>query len=487
MRITRCLRQTGNPRLSCSPRLDPFNALTQVFEVPRTTDAAGEGLGRRLAGLTFAVKENICTTLGATTCCSEILGAASERPYRSPFDATCVKLLHDAGATMLAKTNMDEFGMGSFTVESPYGPTLNPRDTLRTAGGSSGGSAAALFVDQIHGRPLDFTIGTDTGGSVRLPAAYCGLYGFKPSYGLISRWGVVPYANSLDTVGIFARSRGGLAIIERVVDCLDRHDVKDPTSISRRTRESLRCTRETVDGARPPRIAVPVEFNVEELSPTVLAVWREGIERMVSQGCEVVPVSLPRTQAALAAYYVLAPAEVSSNLQKYSGIFYGSRLEPDRLDGRLYAATRSLFGSEARRRILLGCLSLSSERYDNHYLQAQRIRRRIVEDFNAIFTRPHPFLPTGRGGGVVVHESVDYLLTPTAPTEAPLSGEVARMSPAEAHAGDVFTVPASMAGLPSVSIPAGVGEHGLPVGLQLIGQFGDDRGVLRLAGMMETA
>lgn len=454
---SRCIYHAIRP-YSTSTK-DPLRALTERFE-PQAARAGA------LAGLKYVVKDNICTKIGSTTCSSRILGAGSERPYQSPFDATCVKLLDDAGAQLVGKTNMDEFGMGSFSTHSVYGPTLNPHDPERVSGGSSGGSAAALFSSDI-----DFSLGTDTGGSVRIPASYCGLYGFKPSYGMISRLGVIPYANSLDTVGIMVRNDDrAVNLLQRVYSVLSRQDEADPTSLKTQNRTS----RELGKG-RTIRIGIPADYCIEELSEHTLKVWKSCLLKLAEhKDIELVPIALSLTKEALAAYYVLAPSEASSNLQKYSGVFYGSREYPDRPDGKLYTATRDLFGDEVKSRIIMGCMSLSSDRFDNFYLQAQRVRRRIISDFNAVFRMQHPLLPSQPG-------SVDYLVTPVTPTVAPRLEEVNSMTAVEAYASDVMTVPASMAGLPALSVPFGEDDTGMPIGMQILGQYGDDSGVLTLA------
>lgn len=370
---------------------------------------------------------------------------------------------------------MDEFGMGSFTTNTPFGPCVNPHSAKYTPGGSSGGSAAALFTSSTALPKLDFTLGTDTGGSVRNPASHCGVLGFKPSYGRISRLGIVPYANSLDTVGIMTSTEHGVEMIESVYRALDQNDPTDPTSLSEQSRSKitgLTTSRQKI----PLRIGIPEEYNVMELSESVRTTWISSLQQLESLGHTLVPVSLPLTRVALSAYYILAPSEASSNLQKYSGVFYGARSPEDRKDGRLYAGTRDLFGDEVKRRILMGTFSLSASRYGNYYLQAQRVRRMIVEEFNRTFDMEHPLEPTEQGD-----TRVDYLVTPVAPTSAPSLDSVARMTPAEAHAGDVFTVPASMAGLPAISVPFGRCAEGLPIGMQIIGQYGDDEGVLTLA------
>lgn len=475
MPISRCLLNTIKHAYSTAnrPVYDPYNALTEVFL--RQTQSSTIQSSLKSKTLRYAVKDNICTTTGSTTCASRILGATTDQSYKSPFNATCIDLLNSAHAEMVAKTNMDEFGMGSFSTNTPYGPTLNPHALDRTTGGSSGGSAAALLMTDSSFPGLDFALGTDTGGSVRIPASYCGLYGFKPSYGRISRWGVVPYANSLDTVGILATQSAGINVIRDVLSILDKWDKKDPTSLTAKTRSRITSCQTKRDGKV--RIGIPTEYHIEELSDAVLSVWRRALFHLSDQGCEIVPVSLPLTRAALAAYYVLAPSEASSNLQRYSGVFYGTRLEPDRLNGRLFSATRHLFGDEVKRRILMGCFSLSASSFDNYYLQAQRIRRCIIAEFNHVFRQEHPLLPSPPR-----QDGIDYLLTPMAPTIAPLLTEISEMTSAEGHAGDVFAVPASMAGLPAVSVPFGIDEvHGMPIGLQLIGQYGDDNGLLQVA------
>lgn len=470
MRTTQCLRHAST--ISTKPHFNPYNALTQVFPVVPERES---GNPKGLVALRYAAKENICTQMGVTTCSSRILGAKSDNPYASPFDATCISLLSAAGASLVAKTNMDEFGMGSFTTNTPYGPTVNPHAHDRTAGGSSGGSAAALYVRSDDFPQLDFTLGTDTGGSVRIPASYCGLYGFKPTYGRISRWGIVPYANSLDTVGILTSKEAGIDRLRQVYNILDQCDTQDPTSLSIKTRARIGSHFRGEKSGKL-RIGIPLEYNILELSPAIRDQWLASLDHLAENGCEIVPVTLPLTEAALAAYYILAPAEASSNLQKYSGVFYGTRSDADREAGRLYVSTRDLFGDEVKRRILMGCISLSASRFDNYYLQAQRVRQLVVNDFNRIFNLAHPLIPSQRG-----NNGVDYLLTPVAPTVAPLLVDVEKMTSAQAHAGDVFTVPASLAGLPALSVPFGGDETGLPIGIQLIGQYGDDQGLLELA------
>lgn len=436
---------------------------------------------------TLAVKDNIAADGFPTTCASRILAE-----YTSPFEATIVRQLRERGATVVGKTNMDEFGMGSHSTHSSHGPVLNPLATTKTsAGGSSGGSAVAVQVGDA-----DVALGTDTGGSIRLPAAYCGVVGYKPSYGMLSRWGVVPYANSLDTVGLLARS---VADVERLVfeSGLDlEHDPNDPTSLPRdfRTRQNAEPRR------KPVKIGIPLEYNIEELDPQIRDAWSSAADVLRSQGFEVVPVSLPSTKHALSAYYVIAPAEASSNLAKYDGVRYGVRGEgSDAAEGSLYTKTRGDgFGDEVKRRIVLGAYSLSSEAMDNYFLQAQRVRKLVQRDFDRVFSSPNPlydeqqFDLSEMGDEVLLEDKlgpgqVDFLLCPTAPTFAPRLQDVKGQTPVQAYMNDVFTVPASLAGLPAISIPTRIASpegadasRGV-AGLQLIGQYWDDKRLLSTA------
>ncbi|KXT05537.1 hypothetical protein AC578_3741 [Pseudocercospora eumusae] len=400
--------------------------------------------------------------------------------YNSPFDSTVVKLLKERNAVFQTHQNMDEFGMGSHSqyshdgaVKSMYsrgGIPLSP-------GGSSGGSAVAVAAGECVA-----ALGTDTGGSVRLPAAYTGILGFKPSYGRISRWGVIQYANSLDTVGILGKE---VDTVRSVFEVLDQYDAQDPTSMS----ESLRQRISSSAIKRDPdklRIGIPLEYNIAELSPIVREAWLAVLHALEDLGHTFHPISLPSTRSALSAYYVLAPAEASSNLAKYDGIRYGHRTTSSDASPNtdpplpLYAETRgSGFGEEVQRRILLGAYTLSSEAMDNYFIQAQKVRRIVQDDFNAAFASPNPLLDvTETGPG-----EVDIILAPTAPTLPPTIEDLKLQSPVESYMNDIFTVPASLAGLPAMSIPTPlppnlVDTDGGTVGMQVLGQFGDDRLVL---------
>ncbi|KAM4063836.1 amidase [Hirsutella rhossiliensis] len=456
-----------------------------------------------LAGATpfrLAVKDNIATDEFPTQCASRILVG-----HASPFEATIVRQLRARGAEVVGKTNMDEFGMGSHSTNSIHGPVRNPLsandDEPISAGGSSGGSAVAVMLGDA-----DIALGTDTGGSIRLPASYTGAVGYRPSYGMLSRFGVFPYANSLDTVGLIAR--GARPILRLLADGeLDQeHDPNDPTSLSSATRR--RCA-----AACPPTlgdnsqltVGIPLEYNIAELDPVIRATWAAAASALESAGATVVPVSLPSTREALCAYYVIAAAEASSNLAKYDGVRYGVRPPESRGDGAghtLYSETRGVgFGDEVKRRILLGTYSLSSAAIDNYFVQAQRVRRLIRRDFDRVFRLANPLCDGGGDGAqfdlcdMPEHTlladkrgppQVDFLLSATTPSFPPRLADVLQRSSLDAYMNDVFTVPASLAGLPAVSLPVPAAETRLPAGLQLVGQFWDDRRLLAMAERLKA-
>lgn len=396
---------------------------------------------------------------------------------------------------MVGKTNMDEFGMGSHSVNSVHGPVRNPLADDLSAGGSSGGSAVAVRVGDA-----DIALGTDTGGSIRLPAAYTGTVGYKPSYGMLSRYGVVPYANSLDTVGLLSSKVQPIRSLMFDTGLSEEHDPSDPTSLSAATRR--RC-----DQAMPAEmpdlsqvtIGIPQEYNIAELEPIIRDSWEAAIASLAGKGARVVPVSLPSTKEALCAYYVLAPAEASSNLAKYDGVRYGVRKQgPDAVGEGLYTETRGTgFGDEVRRRILLGTYSLSSEAIDNYFIQAQRVRRLVQRDFDRVLRLANPLYEPvqfdlsdmAEATGLEDKQGpvqVDFLLCPTAPTFPPRLSDVRAQGSVDAYVNDVFTVPASLAGLPAVSLPSRSRGTDLPSGLQLIGQYWDDRRLLATAEKLET-
>jgi aspartyl-tRNA(Asn)/glutamyl-tRNA(Gln) amidotransferase subunit A len=471
--------------------LNVFTARVESSDLIRRAQALkaqqdGEADPESLYGMPIAIKDNICTKEFKTTAASGIL-----KDFTSPYDATVIKLLQDEGTLIVGKTNMDEFGMGSHSIHSHAGPVRMSRyeGERSSAGGSSGGSALAVASAQCWA-----ALGTDTGGSVRLPAAYTGVVGFKPSYGLLSRWGVIAYANTLDTVGILSNNA---VHVERVFDKLNVYDPQDPTSLLPSTRSRLISNQKTSQSLR---IGVPLDYNIETLDPAVRNSWMRALRALEKRGHTLHPVRLPATQHALSAYYVLAPAEACSNLARYDGVRYGSRAEG--IDGTpdsvLFAKTRGQgFGAEVQRRILLGAFSLSAQAIDNYFIQAQKVRRLVQQDFNNVFSKANP-LGHGEATSQGSVDKVDILVCPTAPTLAPSSEEVKNQDPLQAYMNDVFTVPASLAGLPAISVPCHItaeeravihGYHEIEesAGIQIIGQYGDDKLVLGAAKILQSA
>ncbi|KAF2663991.1 amidase signature enzyme [Microthyrium microscopicum] len=451
-------------------------AASNAFITQHTAELDGistQAVRGPLEGRKIAVKDNICTAGYDTTCASSTLAG-----FRSPLDSTVVRLLREAGALIQGKTNMDEFGMGSHSINSAHGPVVNQGGDgkLYSAGGSSGGSAMAVTTDQSWA-----ALGTDTGGSIRLPAAFTGTFGFKPSYGLISRNGVVAYANSLDTVGILANSTHK---IQQTFSAISKFDHKDPTSVTPSTRKNiLKVTPNLRMLGRPLRIGIPGEYNIEELDQDVRHAWVELLETLQDHNISISAVSIPSTKYALSTYYVLAPAEASSNLARYDGIRYGTRPEGSDMNaGTLFSRTRDIsFGEEVKRRILLGTYTLSSEAMDNYFMQSQRVRRLVQRDFNRVFQTRNVL----EEGSVGTEDGVDLLLCPTAPCSAPELAAVEAQTPVEGYTTDVFTVPASLAGLPAISIPLKQRDSKSSIGMQLIGQYGTDSLVLEASGLLE--
>ncbi|KAK3828953.1 MAG: amidase signature domain-containing protein [Benniella sp.] len=442
-------------------------------------------------------KMNLCTTDLRTTCASVML-----ENFRSPYTATAIELLQDAGVITGGKVNMDEFGMGSHNVFSSSGAVRNPHQVIgravdrldgiegRSAGGSSGGSAAAVASNMCFA-----ALGSDTGGSVRLPASYCGVVGFKPSYGRISRWGLVAYASSLDTVGTLTRT---VDDAKTIFDIISKEDVKDSTCMTQKQRESIAKSIQPIEPLKGQdvttaplsgiRIGIPQEFNIAELSPATKSLWKRGIRALKDAGATVVPVSLPNTKLAVGAYFTLATAEASSNLQRYDGIRYGHQSEQRDEKDALFSHTRSEgFGKEVRRRILLGTFVLTSGSFDNFFLRAQKIRQMIRRDFDTIFARPNMIT-----GSLAADDNdltrVHALVTPVAVTTAPKLADVVgdHIDPVNAYMDDIFTIPASLAGLPAMSVPFGrCPEDGFPVGLQVMSQYGDEEMVFRVGRILE--
>ncbi len=415
-----------------------------------------DGAAGPMDGIPIAVKDLFCTGGVLTTAGSHILDG-----FTPTYDSTVTANLKRAGAVMLGKTNMDEFAMGSANMTSYYGPVKNPwkggggRDLV--PGGSSGGSTAAVAARLCLG-----AIGTDTGGSIRQPASFCGVVGLKPTYGRCSRWGIVAFASSLDQAGPMARTVRDAAI---VLGAMAGHDARDSTSAPVDVPDFEAGLDAGVGGLR---VGIPKEYVVDGMAAEIGRLWEKGAAWLKESGADIVEVSLPHTKYALPAYYIVAPAEASSNLARYDGVRYGLRIDGGSLD-EMYENTRGAgFGAEVRRRVLIGTYVLSAGYYDAYYLKAQKVRTLIAGDFRRAF------------------ETVDVLLTPTTPSAAFAIGE--KMDdPIAMYLNDVFTVPASLAGLPAISVPAGLSAGGLPLGLHLIGRPFDEETVLRAAHALETA
>jgi aspartyl-tRNA(Asn)/glutamyl-tRNA(Gln) amidotransferase subunit A len=417
--------------------------------------AAGEG--GLIEGLPLAIKDLFCTDQIQTTAGSHILEG-----FKPQYESTVTANLWRQGGVMLGKTNLDEFAMGSSNETSFYGSVKNPwrRDgdsANLVPGGSSGGSATAVSAHLAAA-----AIGTDTGGSIRQPAAFTGTVGLKPTYGRCSRWGVVAFASSLDQAGPMTRSVRDAAILLRAMAS---YDSKDSTSVDIAVPDYETALTGDVKGLR---IGIPTEYRVDGMPSDIEALWDKGIEWLRSAGAEIVDVSLPHTRYALPAYYIVAPAEASSNLARYDGVRYGLRVDGEQLQD-MYEQTRAAgFGAEVKRRILIGTYVLSAGYYDAYYLQAQKVRTLIKQDFEKVF------------------ENVDALLTPTTPTPAFGIGERVD-DPISMYLNDVMTVPANMAGLPGISVPAGLSSDGLPLGLQVLGKAFDEATILRVGEMIERA
>ncbi|GBQ98533.1 Asp-tRNA(Asn)/Glu-tRNA(Gln) amidotransferase subunit GatA [Asaia lannensis] len=424
----------------------------------RAADALlATGEAPALCGLPLGIKDLFCTNGVRTTASSNIL-----RNFVPPYESTVTSNLLADGAIFLGKTNLDEFAMGSTNMTSAFGAVTNPwrrngSDVKLVPGGSSGGSAAAVAAGLALG-----TTGTDTGGSIRQPAAFCGITGIKPTYGRCSRFGTIAFASSLDQAGPMARTMEDCAIL---LESMASFDAKDSTSVDRpvpRYEESLER------GVKGLKVGIPREYRPDTLPADIAALWDQGIAWLRDAGAEIVDVSLPHTKYGLPTYYIVALAEASSNLARYDGVRFGERVEAPTLD-ELYEATRHAgFGEEVRRRIMMGTYVLSSGYYDAYYLRAQKVRTLIQRDFLNAF------------------ENVDVLLTPTAPSAAFAQSE-RPTDPVQIYLNDIFTVPASMAGVPALSLPAGLDHDGLPLGLQLIGRYFEEETLFAAGRVMEKA
>lgn len=406
-----------------------------------------------LTGIPIAVKDIFCTKGVLTTCSSKMLSN-----FVPPYDATSVAKIKGEGAVIVGKTNMDEFAMGSSTETSFYGTTKNPWDISRIPGGSSGGSASSVAADQCIA-----SLGTDTGGSIRQPASLCGMVGMKPTYGRVSRYGVVAFASSLDQVGPMTKDVEDAAIL---LGSLAGHDPLDSTSINCDVPDYRKMLTGDIKGLK---IGIPKEYFTEGMDEDVSSAVTKSIEEMVALGAEVVDISLPHTEYAVAVYYIIAPAEASSNLARFDGVKYGHRAEgvTELID--MYKKTRAQgFGDEVKRRIMLGTYALSSGYYDAYYLKAQKVRSLISDDFKKAF------------------EKCDVIVTPTVPSPAFKIGEKFA-DPLQMYLSDIFTISCNLAGLPGISIPCGFSAEGLPIGLQILGNHFDEGTVLRAAHAYEQA
>jgi len=415
------------------------------------------GEGGVLEGLPIAIKDLFCTKDILTTAASHILDG-----FKPPYESTITQKLWDAGANCLGKLNLDEFAMGSSNMTSHYGPVINPwtkpgDNRQLVPGGSSGGSAASVAA-----RLALAATGTDTGGSIRQPAGFCGIVGLKPTYGRCSRWGVVAFASSLDQAGPMTRTVEDAAIMLGV---MAGHDPKDSTSAPMAVPDFKAALTGDIRGLR---VGIPKEYRVDGMPAEIEALWQQGIDWLKDAGATPVEISLPMTKHALPTYYIIAPAEASANLSRYDGVRFGLRVPGASLD-EMYENTRAAgFGAEVKRRVLIGAYVLSAGYYDAYYLKAQRLRTLIAKDFEQAF------------------EKCDVILTPTAPSAAFAIGE--KMDdPLAMYLNDVFTVPVNLAGLPGMSIPAGLSADGLPLGLQIIGRAFDEETMIRVAGMLESA
>lgn len=445
----------ANPSLNAYVVETPEKAL-------RMADASdarlAAGTAGKLEGAPLGIKDLYCTKGVRTTACSNILAE-----FTPTYESTVTQNLWDAGAVMLGKLNMDEFAMGSSNETSRFGPVANPwrrndgANAKLTPGGSSGGSAAAVAADLCLAATA-----SDTGGSIRQPAAFTGTVGIKPTYGRASRYGMVAFASSLDQAGPIAKTVEDSAIL---LEVMCSHDVKDSTSLPVKTPDWRLDVTKPVKGMR---IGIPKEYRLEGMPEEIEKLWEQGITWLREQGAEIVDVSLPHTKYALPAYYIVAPAEASSNLARYDGMRYGARVMGGNLTETYEQSRAGGFGTEVQRRLMIGTYVLSSGYYDAYYLRAQKVRTKILQDFETVFER------------------VDALLTPATPSAAFAYGEKSD-DPVAMYLNDVFTVTANLAGLPGIAVPAAINKQGLPLGLQVIGKALDEAACFRVGGALERA
>jgi aspartyl-tRNA(Asn)/glutamyl-tRNA(Gln) amidotransferase subunit A len=425
-----------------------------ALEMAKASDEnISKGVSRPLEGLPIGVKDMFCTKDIRTTASSKIL-----ENFYPTYESTVTQNLWNDGAVMLGKLSCDEFAMGSSNETAAKGNVINPwlKDQKMSPGGSSGGSAAAVAA-----RSALAATGTDTGGSIRQPAAFCGITGLKPTYGRCSRWGIVAFSSSLDQAGPLTRTVGDAALM---LNSMVSYDKKDSTSANLAMPDLISYLGNSIKGKK---IGIPKEYTQDGISDDIVKFYQKSIDWLKEAGSEIVPVSLPYTKYALPVYYIIAPAEASSNLARYDGVRFGERKEASSLD-EMYEITRGEgFGDEVKRRIMIGTYVLSSGYYDAYYLKAQKVRRLIKEDFENVFRK------------------VDYILTPSTPTTAFQLGK--KQDPLTMYLNDIFTVPASLAGLPGISLPVGLDQSGLPIGIQLIANAFDEPGLISTAHVLEKS
>ena len=429
----------------CYVTLDKEKALQRAQEVQKLIDDGK--LTGPLAGVPVAIKDNMCTEGMLTTCSSKILGN-----FKPTFSAQAVLNLEEAGAVIIGKTNMDEFAMGSTTETSAFGVTKNPHDTAHVPGGSSGGSAAAVVAGEAY-----FALGSDTGGSIRQPASFCGVVGMKPTYGTVSRYGLIAYGSSLDQIGPLTKN---VADCAAVLEVLASHDVKDSTSTKR---DDTDFTSALVEDVKGMKIGIPRDYFSEGLDPQVKAAVLAAADVLKQKGAIVEEFDLSLVEYAIPTYYTIAAAEASSNLERFDGIKYGYRTSEYEGLHNMYKKSRSEgFGAEVKRRIMLGSFVLSSGYYDAYYLKALKVKALIKKAFDEAFSK------------------YDMILGPVAPTTAPKLGE-SLADPLKMYLGDIYTISVNLAGLPGISVPCGKDDKGLPIGLQLIGNCFEEKKLLQAA------
>ncbi|HEV3039614.1 MAG TPA: Asp-tRNA(Asn)/Glu-tRNA(Gln) amidotransferase subunit GatA [Candidatus Angelobacter sp.] len=422
-------------------------------QAKRVEDLAAKGAPLPpLAGVPIAIKDVMVTKGIRSTAGSKVL-----ENFIPPYDCTAVKRLQDAGAIILGKTNCDEFAMGSSNENSAYGPVRNPRDKSRVPGGSSGGSAAAVAADMAIA-----ALGSDTGGSIRQPASFCGVVGLMPTYGRVSRYGLIAFASSLDHIGPLTKTVQDAALLLQIIAG---HDPLDSTSADSPVPDYVRELEKPIRGLK---LGVPKEYFAEGLDREVRTAVETAIQQLAHNGCEIVPISLPHTAYAIPTYYVIATAEASANLARYDGVRYGQRSAKSRTLADMYRKSRDEgFGAEVKRRIILGTYALSSGYYDAYYLKAQKFRTLLARDFEQAF------------------QQVDAIVTPTAPTAAFKLGERTD-DPLAMYLADIYTVTADLVGIPGISVPCGQTTAGLPIGLQILGKHFDESTILRIAHAVEN-